>query len=97
MGPHEEFLKLCALSAGGEITSDERKKLDEHLAGCAECREALKQFEIVVDQAIPALAPDLVHETIQEDPYLFARLGRGVLFQEIVGRGREISNAVARC
>ena len=68
MGPHEEFLKLCALSAGGEITSDERKRLDEHLAGCAECREALKQFEIVVDQAIPALAPDLVHETIQEDP-----------------------------
>jgi len=63
MGPHEEFLKLCALSAGGEITPEERKKLDEHLAGCAECREALKQFETVVDQAVPALAPDLAPET----------------------------------
>jgi hypothetical protein len=68
MGPHEEFLKLCALSAGGEITSEERKKLDEHLTGCSECREALKQFEAVVDKAIPALAPDLAPETIQEDP-----------------------------
>jgi len=68
MGPHEEFVKLCALSAGGEITSEERKKLEEHLTTCSECREALKQFESVVGKAIPALAPELASETIQEDP-----------------------------
>ncbi len=67
MGPHEEFLELCALSAGGGLTPEEQKKLDEHLAGCSECREARKQFETVVDQALPALAPELAPETPPED------------------------------
>jgi hypothetical protein len=68
MGPHEEFLELCALSAGPGLTPEEQKKLDEHLAGCSDCREAKKQFETVVDHAIPALAPDLSPEPPSEDP-----------------------------
>jgi Putative zinc-finger len=67
MGPHEEFLELCALSAGGGLTPEEQKRLDEHLAGCPDCREAMKQFETVVDQAIPAIASELAPETPQEN------------------------------
>jgi Putative zinc-finger len=64
---HEEFLQLCALSTSGSLTEEERTKLDRHLAVCPECREALKEFETVVDHAIPALAPEFEGETVRED------------------------------
>ncbi len=71
-GPHEEFLELCAVSTSGNLTEEERKKLNEHLATCAECREAAKEFQNVVDNAIPALAeelsPEFTREAVKEDP-----------------------------
>jgi hypothetical protein len=63
MGPHEEFLELCAVSTSGELTEHERKKLQGHFAGCVECREALGQFETVVDRSIPALSSELSQES----------------------------------
>ncbi len=66
MGPHEEFLKLAALAAGGELSTAERRKLDEHLAGCRKCREVQSEFQTVVDHAIPALASDLPSEPLPE-------------------------------
>ena len=51
--PHNEFLELCAVSTSGQLTEEEQKKLQEHLAVCGSCRETLKQYESVVDQAIP--------------------------------------------
>jgi hypothetical protein len=65
---HEEFLELCAVAASGSLSEDEKNKLREHLAVCPECREARKQFEAVVDHAIPALAPELTGQTPDEDP-----------------------------
>ena len=56
--PHDEFLALCALSTSGELTGEERTLLQEHLAVCPSCREAMKQYEAVVSKTIPALAPD---------------------------------------
>ena len=53
---HDEFLELCALSTTGELSQAEQKKLDQHLAVCPSCRQALQQYESVVDQAIPAIA-----------------------------------------
>ena len=44
-GPHDEFLELCAASTSGELTDDEQKRLREHLAVCASCREALRQYD----------------------------------------------------
>lgn len=46
MVPHEEFLELCAAATAGELTADERAKLDAHLAVCKECREASAEFEM---------------------------------------------------
>ena len=51
--PHNEFLELCAVSTSGQLTEEEQKKLQEHLAVCESCRETLKQYKSVVDQAIP--------------------------------------------
>ena len=55
-GPHDEFLELCAASTSGDLTDDERKRLREHLAICASCREALRQYESIVSDVIPAIA-----------------------------------------
>ncbi len=59
MDPHEEFVELCALSTSGELTADEQAMLAKHLKDCAECRKAIRQFEAVVDRAVPALSPRL--------------------------------------
>lgn len=55
-GPHDEFLELCAASTSGELTDDEQKRLREHLATCVSCREALRQYESIVSDVIPAIA-----------------------------------------
>jgi hypothetical protein len=59
MGPHEEFLELCAVSTSGDLNEEEQKKLQAHLSGCAECRQALKEFEAAVDAGVPLLASKL--------------------------------------
>jgi hypothetical protein len=59
MEPHDEFLELCALSTSGELSDEEQRKLDAHLAGCAECRQALQEFEAAVDVGVPFLASKL--------------------------------------
>jgi anti-sigma factor RsiW len=58
MSPHEEFLELAAVATSGELTQEERRKLDEHLAGCAACREALEQFKATIGTAVPAMAAE---------------------------------------
>src|SRR5580700_6310717 len=59
MERHDEFLELCAVSTSGELSELERKKLEVHLTGCAECRQALKEFEAAVDVGVPFLASKL--------------------------------------
>jgi anti-sigma factor RsiW len=58
MGPHEEFLELCAVSTSGNLTEEEKTKLQKHLAGCPECREALKEFQTAASIASPLFAAE---------------------------------------
>jgi Putative zinc-finger len=67
-GPHDEFLELCALSASGDLTHEEQKKLTRHLAICPSCREALQQYQAVVEQAIPSFAADERLEGLDPGP-----------------------------
>ena len=55
-GPHDEFLELCAVSTPGDLTDDERKRLQEHLAICSSCRESLRQYQSIAGNVIPAIA-----------------------------------------
>ena len=59
MQPHDEFLELCAVSTSGELSVEEKGKLEAHLAGCAECRQALQEFEAAVEVGVPLLASKL--------------------------------------
>ena len=57
--PHEEFLELCAISTTGELSEEEEKRLRDHVEQCAECRQALKEFETVADVGVPLLSSRL--------------------------------------
>jgi hypothetical protein len=57
-GPHDEFLELCAVSTSGQLSEEEQKRLQKHLAVCPECREAVREFESVVNDAIPAIGAE---------------------------------------
>ena len=79
--PHDEFLELCALSTSGELIEEEKNRLQEHLAVCPSCREAMKQYEAVVEKTIPALAPDL--ESFESDPAWSQEQAEAVFFQRL--------------
>ncbi len=57
--PHDEFLELCAVSTTGELSEYEQKTLKEHLSTCAECRQALGEFETVANIGAPLLSSEL--------------------------------------
>ncbi|MBS1852799.1 MAG: zf-HC2 domain-containing protein [Acidobacteria bacterium] len=79
--PHDEFLALCAISTSGELTGEERARLQEHLAGCPSCRAAMAQYDIVVAKTIPGLASD--PENLDSDPSWSQDQAEVALFQRL--------------
>jgi hypothetical protein len=63
MDSHEKYLELCAASTAGELSVEEERMLEKHLAVCASCRQAKHKFEMTVQRAVPALANDLASDT----------------------------------
>jgi hypothetical protein len=56
---HDEYLELCALSTAGDLTKEEKRRLQAHLSACADCRQALKEFEAAAAVGMPLLASKL--------------------------------------
>jgi regulator of replication initiation timing len=83
---HDVFLELCALSTTDALSAEEKTRLDRHLAGCAECREALAQYKALTATGVPAASLDWASkENDASDPdwsleaaeaQLLARIGR---------------------
>ena len=44
MNRHEPFEELISASLHGDLSADERRRLDAHLDGCASCRDTLAAF-----------------------------------------------------
>src|SRR5687767_3666723 len=44
MNRHEEWDELVSASLTGDLTNEERSRLDAHLSGCADCRATLAAF-----------------------------------------------------
>jgi hypothetical protein len=81
--PHDEFLELCAVATSGQLTSEERQKLREHLAACSSCREAMQQYEAVVSHAIPAMAAHEMPEHVEPGPGWSMDKAEAALFERI--------------
>jgi hypothetical protein len=65
---HDEFLELCVVATSDQLTEEEQKRLQEHVAVCPPCHEALQQYEAVVGQAIPAIATAMSLRGQNPDP-----------------------------
>lgn len=56
MADHAEFQKLCALFSTGELSVEESTRLNEHLAGCKDCRSYLAKFAKSAIESMSELA-----------------------------------------
>jgi hypothetical protein len=81
--PHDEFLELCAVSTSGELTEEEQKRLQDHLAVCPSCREAIKQYEAVVGHAIPAIAAEEVPDEVEPGSSWSQERAEAALFKRL--------------
>src|ERR1051325_11616436 len=66
MGRHEECLELCAARTAGELSPAEEARLESHLAGCRECREAMADYELAAREAVASLAEEAGEEGNRE-------------------------------
>ncbi len=92
---HDEFLELCALSTSGELSQAEQQKLDRHLAVCAPCRQALQQYESVIEQAIPAIAAHEDLAGLNPGPGWSAKEAEQSLLDRLAGQKEEESTGNA--
>jgi|SRR5579871_251498 len=59
MGPHEEFLELCAAATAGELSAEEQAKLEAHLSECSACRRAMEDYESIATKGVPQFSSEL--------------------------------------
>ncbi len=78
MEPHDRFLELCAISTSGELTEEEQKTLQGHLAECPECRQASKEFEAAAGVGMPLLHPHLSNPDSLEPASIPAEVAKAV-------------------
>jgi hypothetical protein len=77
MEPHDKFLELCAISTSGDLTEEEQKILEGHLAECPDCRQALKEFEAAADVGVPLLHPQLANPDSSEPTSIPIEVAKG--------------------
>jgi Putative zinc-finger len=83
MDSHEKYLESCAALIAGELSVEEGQKLHEHLAVCASCRRAIREYESAVQTVIPSLADDLSSSSDESDPASSIEHAETALFQRL--------------
>jgi anti-sigma factor RsiW len=53
---HQRFKELGALAQGGECSDSEWLELNRHLQTCGPCREAYREYSLIVKEGMPFLA-----------------------------------------
>jgi hypothetical protein len=95
-GPHDEFLELCAASISGELSDDEQKRLQEHLAICASCREAQRKYESIISNVIPAIAASEAPESVQTDTEWSQEKAEKALFDRVAREEAQPADRASR-
>jgi len=57
MSDHEYFRELCALAAIGQLSSNGKSELTQHLYDCPSCREPVQNTPNVVEHQLPKADP----------------------------------------
>ena len=90
--PHDEFLELCAVSTSGQLSEEDQRRLQEHLAVCSSCRDALQQYEAIIRHAIPAMGAEEIPEHLEAGGAWSEKRPESALFERIArdegGRNR---------
>ena len=81
--PHDEFLELCAISTSGQLSEEDQRRLQEHLAVCSSCRTALQQYEAIIRHAIPAMGAKEIPQDMEAGPHWSEKQAESVLFERI--------------
>jgi hypothetical protein len=81
--PHDEFLELCAISTSGQLSEEDQRRLQEHLAVCSSCRTALQQYEAIIRHAIPAIGAEETPENLEAGPHWSEKQAESALFERI--------------
>jgi hypothetical protein len=81
--PHDEFLELSAVSTSGQLSEEDQRRLQEHLAVCSSCREALQQYEAIICHAMPAIAAEETPEKLEAGPRWSEKQAESALFERI--------------
>lgn len=84
--PHDKFCEMCAISTSGELTEEERTVLRAHLASCAECRQALREFEAAADIGVPLLHSHLDNSDFWESSSVPAEAAEAVRTRTVQAR-----------
>lgn len=87
--PHDEFLELCAASTTGDLSDDEKKRLQGHIALCSACREALRQYESIASDVMPAVAAGEAPENVPVDSGWSEEKAEKALFERIAREERD--------
>lgn len=67
---HQKFEQLCALAVVGEITDEENLQLKAHLDMCEQCRASAWEFEQLVHEQLPLVAPLLSEKLMEKVRFL---------------------------
>jgi len=62
-GCTEEFSELCALSTSGSLTPEEWKRLEEHVAKCADCATLLTEYKNLTSKGMAKVGAHLSGST----------------------------------
>lgn len=93
MARHDEFLELCALATSGELTEEERKKLEAHLPVCPGCRQAMKDYETAAGGAVRALASDFPAGGMAADPSWSVEKAEAEFFERLNRESRSVPSS----
>jgi len=55
LAKHAYFEELCALAPLGELSPQQIRELDQHIAGCDECRQATIDYNRFFQQVVPSV------------------------------------------